>query len=126
MIERKEFYEVYNANTNTLKKIEASSVGLNKIKFGISSDDYYFLVGTDSSNNSTLVKIEPTDYSYETLLSDGTYDIYNLSISNEEVIFNALRMDDGAIILGKIASDKTISILDENLEEQITVLEKIK
>ena len=26
----------------------------NKIKFGISSDDYYFLVGTDSSNNSTL------------------------------------------------------------------------
>ena len=121
-----EFYEVYNANTNTLKKIEASSVGLNKIKFGISSDDYYFLVGTDSSNNSTLVKIEPTDYSYETLLSDGTYDIYNLSISNEEVIFNALRMDDGAIILGKIASDKTISILDENLEEQITVLEKIK
>ena len=35
-------------------------------------------------------------------------------------------MNDGAIILGKIASDKTISILDENLEEQITVLEKIK
>lgn len=121
-----EFYEVYNPDTNTLKKIEASVVGLNKIKFGISSDDYYFLVGTDSANNSTLVKIEPTDYTYETLLSDGAYDIYNLSISNEAIIFNALRMNDGAIVLGKIASDKSISILDENLEEQITVLERIK
>lgn len=121
-----EFYEVYNNETNLLKKIDSISVGLKKFKFGIASDDYYYLVGINNEDESTIVKIDPENYSYEELISGGTLDVYNLSISNNLLIFNALRMSDGAIVMGTINNEKKLTILDENLEEQVTVLEKIR
>lgn len=118
-------YEVYNPETNSVITKEASSIGLNKIKIAISSDDYYYFVGSDESNKCRLVKVDPITYSYEYLLSDGSYDVYNLSVNDDSVIFNALRMADGAIVMGRINSDKTVDILDDKLESQVTILERI-
>lgn len=120
-----EFYEVYNLDTNKLKKINVNTIGLSQFKFGIASDDYYYFVGKNTNNQPTLVKVDPVSYSFDPLLNDGLYDVYNLSLSDDSIIFNALRMSDGAIILGKINANKTIDVIEENLEEEITVLERI-
>ena len=119
------FHEVFNPDTNLVTTRKASDIGLNKIKFAISSDDYYYFVGWDEAHNCKVVKVNPVSFDYEYLLSDGEYDVYNLSTSNDSVIFNALRMSDGAIVMGKIYNDKSIEILDDKLEENVTVLERI-
>ena len=41
------------------------------------------------------------------------------------MIFNALRMPDGAKIIGEIDSGGTVTILDETLNTEVTVLERI-
>lgn len=125
LVEPNKINEVYNPDNNYIKPMSVSTIGLDKIKFAISSDDYYYFVGSDESNKCKLVKVDPVTYSYEYLLSDGAYDVYNLSINNDAVIFNALRMSDGAIVMGRINRDKTIDIIDDKLESQVTVLERI-
>ena len=96
------FHEVYNPDTNIVTTKKASDIGLNKIKFAVSSDDFYYFVGSDENNNCKVVKVDPVTYQYEYLLSDGTYDVYNLSVNDSSIIFNALRMSDGAIVIGRI------------------------
>ena len=118
-------YEVYNPDTNELREVKLTDIGLSKIITGISSDDYYYFMGKDISSNPIIVKVDPVTYSYETLLDDQNYDLYSISLSGDSIIFNALRMSDGAIVLGKINQDKSIDILNEDLEEQVTVLERI-
>ena len=116
---------VEDVNTNKITKKQASAIGLNKIKFAVSSDDFYYFVGTDANNNCKVVKVDPVTYQYEYLLSDGEYDVYNLSINKNSIVFNALRMSDGAIVMGRINNNGNIKILDDKLESQVTVLERI-
>lgn len=120
-----EIYELYNPNTNRVTKKPASDIGLTTIRFAVSSDDFYYFVGSDENNNCKVVKVDPLTYSYEYLLSDGTYDVYNLSVNDSSIIFNALRMSDGAIVIGRIDNNGNIKILDDKLENQVTVLERI-
>jgi len=122
-----ECYEVYNSTTNNAKAIAYSTFGMASVKFGIASDSYYYLAGTSTGTpQSVLVKINPEDNVYETLLAGG-YDIYKMTVGNDEVItFNALRMIDGAIIIGQISSTGEIDVLDQSLNTEVTVLERIK
>ena len=120
-----EIYELYNPDTNKITKKQASAIGLNKIKFAVSSDDFYYFVGTDANNNCKVVKVDPVTYQYEYLLSDGEYDVYNLTVSKNSIVFNALRMSDGAIVMGRINNNGNIKILDDKLENLVTVLERI-
>ena len=119
------FHEVYNPDTNIVTTKKASDIGLSKIKFAVSSDDFYYFVGSDENNNCKVVKVDPVTYQYEYLLSDGEYDVYNLSINKNSIVFNALRMSDGAIIMGRINNNGNIIILDDKLENLVTVLERI-
>lgn len=119
------FHEVYNPDTNIVTTKRASDIGLNEIKFAVSSDDFYYFVGSDENNNCKVVKVDPVTYQYEYLLSDGEYDVYNLTVSNNSIVFNALRMSDGAIVMGRINNNGNIKILDDKLENFVTVLERI-
>ena len=119
------FHEVYNPDTNIVTTKKASDIGLNKIKFAVSSDDFYYFVGSDENNNCKVVKVDPVTYQYEYLLSDGEYDVYNLTVSKNSIVFNALRMSDGAIVMGRINNNGNIKILDDKLENLVTVLERI-
>ena len=121
-----EFYEVYNSDTNTITRIAAGTVGLQSFKFAFSSDDDYYLVGTNLSHKTTLMKINPTTFEYEEMLTSGIYDIYTACLNGENILFNALRMSDGAIVIGRIANDKSVTIIDENLSKPVTVLERIR
>jgi hypothetical protein len=119
--------ELYNETQNNATAIPYSGFNLASSKFGIASDDYYYLAGTSTgSPTAVLLRIDPSDNTYTTLIN-GQYDIYKMSVGNDEVItFNAIRMADGAIVIGQISSSGVIEILDQTLNVELTVLERIK
>jgi hypothetical protein len=100
--------------------------GIASIKNVEQSSDYYYLSGTDSSNNPLLLKVNPENDSVTTLLGAGLYEVYKMTVSSGNVVvFNALRMSDGAKILGEISAAGAVTILDETLNSEVVSLERI-
>jgi hypothetical protein len=76
--------------------------------------------------NSKLLKISKEDFSYTSFLPENQYDIFALSVSDDDVVtFNALRYSDAKIVLGEIATDGVISITKDDMEEPVTTLVRI-
>ena len=109
-------------------EINTLDLPLSKISIARSSSNYVYISGTDnSSSNSVLVKFNPSDNSSSQMYTKGTYDIYNFNVtSDDDITFSALRMNDGKKVLGKILANGTLSITDESINEEITILERIK
>ena len=104
------------------------NVPLSTISRAKASSNYVYLSGTDnSSSNSVLVKFNPSDNSSSQMYTKGTYDIYNFNVTSDDTItFSALRMNDGKKVLGKILANGTLSITDESINKEITILERIR
>lgn len=115
--------DVYN-DTDTPVKIDLSGV-LNSITVAASSDDYYYIAGNNTANKGVLKKCN-VNHVCSNLLTAGQYDIYAMVVSsNNDVTFNALRMSDGAKIIATVDDSGTITVLDETLNTQVTMLERI-
>ena len=109
-------------------EINTLDLPLSNINIARSSSNYVYISGTDnSSSNSVLVKFNPSDNSSSQMYTKGTYDIYNFNVTSDDTItFSALRMNDGKKVLGKILANGTLSITDESINKEITILERIK
>lgn len=117
-------YDLYNPESQA-RNIPYRDFELTSIKFGTSSNNYYYIVGTSIAGKSVLLKVDPSDDHYE-LLINGEYDVYKMDVSSsDEIIFNALKLSDGKIVIGEIDLSGTITILDETLEDQVLVLERV-
>lgn len=115
---------VYNENTNSASSYSGSEIGMTSMKFGVASDDYYYVAGVNNTNKNVIQRIDPLTKEYSTI-AEG-FDVYKLCVSDDEIItFNALKMNDGAIVIGTINSNGNLNILDESLEEEVTVLTQI-
>jgi len=127
MLGRDHITELYNEITNIATLIRFSTFGLSSVKTGISSDNYYYLTGiSNGTPRNVFIKIDPLDNSYTTLINGG-YDIYKMSVSADDVVtLNAMRMSDGAIVIGEISASGQIKILDATLKQEVIVLERIK
>ncbi|MEJ2293345.1 MAG: hypothetical protein P8Y23_01075 [Candidatus Lokiarchaeota archaeon] len=121
-------FEVYNP-TNSPREIILGGSPLSTIKQAVASDDFYYLAGNDASSKLILIKLNATDDSYTSLYPAGTYDIYTMSVSpSDKLLFNALRMSDGAKVIGEIdasTSPANLTILDEMTNTEMIVLERI-
>jgi hypothetical protein len=70
-----------------------------------SSDNFYYIDGNNTSNESVLVKVNPDNSTVINVLDPNQYDLFNFSVSSDdEIIFIALRMSIGVIIIGEIDS----------------------
>lgn len=117
-------YDLYN-NNRDVRSILITTFGLRSLKFGAASDNYYYVFGLNDAGKANLLKIDPIDDSYEVLIN-GSYDISKLDVSpNDEIIFNALSMADGKNVIGEIDPSGNINIIDETINSQVTVLERI-
>ena len=118
--------ELYNEQENKATGIPISTFGLASIKFGIASNDYYYLAGISSGTpKSVLVRINPLNNNYITLI-DGGYDIYKMTVGNDNVVtFNALASN-LSIVVGQVSTSSDLEILDVNLDSEVTVLERIR
>jgi len=106
--------EVYN-NDNQVKSFLLSDLGLTAIGIGKSSENFYYLSGM-LNNQPGLIKVDPSVFPHtaSNVIPLGEYDIYSMAIStDDEIIFNALRMSDGKIVLGEISANGSINIVNE-------------
>ena len=126
MVSGDALFEVYNEETKTVRKIPYSTFNLTNSKVSKASSNYYYIAGVSTSTKSVLVRINPVDDSFTTLLN-GTYDIYKMEIdSDDKVTFNALSLIDGSIVIGTVDANGDTEILETNLEEEVVILERLK
>jgi hypothetical protein len=117
-------YEVENPG-NTPRAILLTQIST--LKHLVYSNDYYYVSGNDGSEQPVLLKINPSTDVITTLLPPNQYDIYAMTVDlNNVVTFNALRMNNGAKVIGRISASGQISILDETINAEVTVLERIR
>ena len=103
-----------------------SPTEIDDYKVAGASSDFYYISGNDGSSNPMLIKVNPANDSATTLLTAGLYDIYKMTISSDNIVlFNALRMADGVKIIGQIDAIGTVTILDETLDKEMVVLERM-
>lgn len=126
MVSGDALFEVYNEETKTVRKIPYNTFNLTNSKVAKASSNYYYIAGVSTSTKTVLVRINPVDDSFTTLLN-GTYDIYKMEIdSDDKVTFNALSLIDGSIVIGTVDANGNTEILENNLEEEVVVLERLK
>jgi len=121
-------YEVYNP-TNSARCLNMTACfGLSGVYSALATDNFYYLHGSNSSSNSFFIKVDPTDDSYTVLsLSTDEYYIYTWAPSAaDEFIFNALRVSDGVNVVGKFDVSGNLTILDEESDLEMVVLERIQ
>ena len=128
---------IVTANINVFKAIEVYNVSstptvinlsstFNSITTVTSSDSYYYIAGTNTSNNNVLRKCAISDHTCSDLLTAGQYAIYSMVVSNSgEVTFNALRMSDGAKVIATVNDSGVVTILNTTLNTQVTMLERV-
>lgn len=114
-------------NISSTPKWITLSYNISSIKLVANTDSYYYLSGLNSSSQSYLIKVDPATNAVTELLTPGKYDIYKMTVSStNEVLFNALRMSDGVKVIGKISASGTLQILDQQINSEVTVLERIQ
>ena len=118
--------EVFNEGKE-MKKIELANLNIQSTLAVTSTENYYYILGVDTSSLKFLIRVNPNDHSYINLLSQNEYDVYAFTASETDgITFNALRMSDGKKIIGKVGIDGgDVTIIDEESDVEITYLERI-
>ena len=119
-------YEVYNP-THTPRIVTLSNLSIKSVVSVTSTENYYYIAGKDFSNNTFLIKVNPLNDSFTNILNNNDYDILSFIASETDgITFNALRMNDGKKIIGKVGiNGGTVQVLDEESDVQIKYLERI-
>ncbi len=90
------------------------------------SNSYIYCSGHISGNFS-LLRIDPYTYSKDVIMQNNDYEIYSFTVLNDETImFNGLRLSDGKNVIASIDKNGKFKILDETLNSQESVLERIQ
>ena len=98
-----------NETSKTLDKKNISNFGLKKVLKISASDNNIFIFGENTSGKNVLIKLNPDDYTFETVISSGAYDIYNMSVSAEGIVsFTATRMSDSKKVIGTVDTNGNI------------------
>lgn len=118
--------EVFNEGKE-MKKIELANLNIQSTLAVTSTENYYYILGVDTSSQKFLIRVNPNDHSYINLLSQNEYDVYAFTASETDgITFNALRMSDGKKIIGKVGIDGgDVTVIDEESDVEITYLERI-
>lgn len=80
-----------------------------------------------SLSDDTIIQLNPVDGTYTAILDKGSFDVCKIVSANDNnVSFSGVRYSDGKRILGTIdVSTKAVSIVSDNLSDDIVVLQKL-
>ena len=119
-------FEVYNESNNP-RVVSLKNFEFNTISSVISTENFYYIAGTDSKSNTFLIKVDPTTDEYTNLLLQNDYDVFSFTASETDgIVFNALRLNDGKKIIGKVGiNGGDVTIIDEESDVEISYLERI-
>jgi hypothetical protein len=107
---------------------DVSDFDLQSVNLAGASATHYYLLGSPSSEaGKALIRVDPTNDSHVTIVGPNLYDFYHMNVSADNVVtFNALRLSDGAKVIGQIAADGVITVVNETLNVEVFSLERIQ
>lgn len=110
-----------------MKKITLDGLNMQSLWDVTSTENFYYIFGTDTTAQKFLIRVDPTDHSYINILPGDDYDVFSFTASETDgITFNALRMSDGKKVSGQVGLDGgAVRILDEEGDAEITYLQRI-
>lgn len=73
-----------------------------------------------------ILKIPRDTYVAEDLIPPSSYEIFSMELINDdEIVFSALRFQDGKKVIGTVDSNGSIRILEEEMNAEVILLERI-
>ena len=123
IINKDEVFEVQNPEANPHK---VTGLGMSTVRRAVASGQYYYLAGNDEAFQPSLKRVNSHTNTAEDILPPGQYDVYNMTISHDDrLTFSAVRMSDGKRIIGEIDGAMNLTIIDEEMDTEVVVLQRI-
>ena len=118
-----ELIEVYNpeGKPRQIKGVPA----LTNIQAVTQSEEELFIAG-ESDGKPRVIRVNPVTGAWSDLYTPGDYEVYNMVYAGGRLTVNALRMNDGAIIMGELDGTGKMKVLDETSNSKVLYLTRIK
>lgn len=115
--------EVYNPEGKP-RQIEGVP-SLTNIQAVTQSEEELFIAG-ESDGEPRVIRVNPVTGAWSDLYTPGDYEVYNMVYAGDRLTVNALRMSDGAIIMGELDGTGKMKVLDEKSNSKVLYLTRIK
>ena len=98
---------------------------LTNIQAVTQSEEELFIAG-ESDGQPRVIRVNPVTGDWKDLYTPGDYEVYNMVYAGDRLTVNALRMNDGAIIMGELDGTGKMNVLDETSNSKVLYLTRIK
>lgn len=98
---------------------------LTNIQAVAQSEEELFIAG-ESDGQPRVIRVNPMTGAWSDLYTPGDYEVYNMVYAGDRLTVNALRMNDGAIIMGELDGTGKMKVLDETSNSKVLYLTRIK
>ena len=98
---------------------------LTNIQAVAQSEEELFIAGKNDKK-SCVIRVNPVTGAWSDLYTPGDYEVYNMVYAGGRLTVNALRMNDGAIIMGELDGTGKMKVLDEKSNSKVLYLTRIK
>lgn len=98
---------------------------LTNIQAVAQSEEELFIAGKNDKK-SCVIRVNPVTGAWSDLYTPGDYEVYNMVYAGGRLTVNALRMNDGAIIMGELDGTGKMNVLDETSNSKVLYLTRIK
>ena len=98
---------------------------LTNIQAVAQSEEELFIAG-ESDGEPRVIRVNPMTGAWSDLYTPGDYEVYNMVYAGDRLTVNALRMNDGAIIMGELDGTGKMNVLDETSNSKVLYLTRIK
>ncbi len=118
-----ELLEVYNPEGKP--RLVEGVPALTNIQTVTQSEEELFIAG-ESNGEPRVIRVNPVTGAWSDLYTPGDYEVYNMVYAGDRLTVNALRMNDGAIIMGELDGTGEMKVLDEKSNSKVLYLTRIK
>ena len=98
---------------------------LTNIQAVTQSEEELFIAG-ESDGEPRVIRVNPVTGAWSDLYEPGDYEVYNMVYAGGRLTVNALRMNDGAIIMGELDGTGKMKVLDEKSNSKVLYLTRIR
>ena len=98
---------------------------LTNIQAVTQSEEELFIAG-ESNDEPRVIRVNPVTGAWSDLYTPGDYEVYNMVYAGGRLTVNALRMNDGAIIMGEFDGTGKMKVLDEKSNSKVLYLTRIR
>lgn len=118
-----QLFEVYNPDGKP--HLVEGVPALTNIQAVTQSEEELFIAG-ESDGQPRVIRVNPMTGDWKDLYTPGDYEVYNMVYAGGRLTVNALRMSDGAIIMGEFDEAGKMKVLDEKSNSKVLYLTRIK